>query len=125
MFGQVTHRHGDEDDKSNLSKHWLFKNKVEFEKRSLGNKYPTEMPPVVCRLPFDFRTPRNESLLLLAIRHKLERVADQLCELLGSDISTMSAAAGGGGNTPLWVALRSRQLSIASKLVRCGKFGST
>lgn len=63
------------------------------------------------------RTPQNESLLLLAIRHKLESVADQLCELLGSAVSSVPAT---DGNTPLWVALRSRQESIASKLVRCG-----
>jgi len=64
-----------------------------------------------------YRTPQKESLLLLAIRHKLEAVADQLCEVLGADISNVSAA-DSDGNTPLWVALRSRQESIASKLVR-------
>ena len=65
------------------------------------------------------RTPQNESLLLLAIRHKLETVADKLCEMLGTDISAISAD-DNSGNTPLWVALRSRQESIASKLVRFG-----
>ena len=58
-------------------------------------------------------------MLLLAIRHKLESVADQLCEVLGADISSVSAA-DSNGNTPLWVALRSRQENIASKLVRGG-----
>lgn len=60
------------------------------------------------------RTPQNESLLLLAIKHKLEVVADHLCEVLGTELSSADSK----GNSPLWVALRSRQETIASKLVR-------
>ena len=59
------------------------------------------------------RTPQNESLLLLSIRHQLEAVVDQLCEL-GSDLSLADK----NGNSPLWVALRSRQEMVATKLVR-------
>ena len=58
------------------------------------------------------RTPENETHLLIAIRHQLERVADKLCEM-GIDLS----AADTQGNSPLWVALRSRQETIATKLV--------
>lgn len=65
------------------------------------------------------RTPQNESLLLLAVKHKLEVVADHLCEVLGSDLSSLDRQ----GNSPLWVALRSRQETIASKLVRIGLYG--
>ena len=59
------------------------------------------------------RTPQNETLLLIAIRHQLERVADKLCEM-GVDLSMADTQ----GNSPLWVALRSRQETIATKLVR-------
>lgn len=59
------------------------------------------------------RTPQNESLLLLAVKHKLEVVADHLCEVLGAELSSADSK----GNSPLWVALRSRQENIASKLV--------
>lgn len=50
----------------------------------------------------------------MAIKHKLEGVADHLCEVLGTELSSKD----GQGNSPLWVALRSRQEAIASKLVR-------
>ena len=43
---------------------------------------------------------------------------DHLCEVLGADLSIID----GKGNSPLWVALRSRQESIASKLVRGQSF---
>ena len=59
-----------------------------------------------------FRTPQNETLLLIAIRHQLEKVADKLCEM-GVDLSMADTQ----GNSPLWVALRSRQETIATKLV--------
>ena len=62
---------------------------------------------------FPPRTPQNENLLLLAIKHRLEAVADQLCEVLGTELSSADSK----GNSPLWVALRSRQEDIASKLV--------
>ena len=58
------------------------------------------------------RTPQNETLLLIAIRHQLEKVADKLCEM-GVDLSMADTQ----GNSPLWVALRSRQETIATKLV--------
>ena len=59
------------------------------------------------------RTSNNETLLLVAIKHQLEPVADRLCDL-GAEVGVADAA----GNSPLWVALRSRQESIAAKLVR-------
>ena len=59
-----------------------------------------------------YRTPQNETLLLIAIRHQLEKVADKLCEM-GVDLSMADTQ----GNSPLWVALRSRQETIATKLV--------
>lgn len=59
------------------------------------------------------RTAQNETLLLVAIRHQLEPVADRLCDL-GAEVGVADAA----GNSPLWVALRSRQESVAAKLVR-------
>lgn len=59
-----------------------------------------------------FRTPQNETQLLIAIRHRLEDVADRLCEM-GVDLSMADTQ----GNSPLWVALRSRQETIATKLV--------
>ena len=49
----------------------------------------------------------------MAIKHQLEPVADRLCDL-GAEVGVADAA----GNSPLWVALRSRQESIAAKLVR-------
>ena len=58
------------------------------------------------------RTPQNETHLLIAIRHRLEDVADRLCEM-GVDLSMADTQ----GNSPLWVALRSRQETIATKLV--------
>ena len=59
------------------------------------------------------RSPSNkEGLLILAIRHQLEPVADRLCEM-GVDLG----ASDQHGNSPLWVALRSRQETIATKLV--------
>ncbi len=60
-----------------------------------------------------YRTPQNESLLLLAVKHRLEVVADHLCEVLGMELSMADSK----GNSPLWVALRSRQEAIATKLV--------
>lgn len=48
----------------------------------------------------------------MAIRHQLEEVADRLCEM-GSDVGAVDVS----GNSPLWVALRSRQQKIASRLV--------
>lgn len=68
----------------------------------------------VCFIPL--RTPQNESLLLLAVKHKLEMVADHLCEVLGSELSVADSK----GNSPIWVALRSRQETIAAKLVSWG-----
>ncbi len=59
------------------------------------------------------RTPENESLLILALRHQLEDVADRLCEL-GVDVNQADS----GGNSPLWVALRSKQEAVAAKLVQ-------
>ena len=59
------------------------------------------------------RTSQNETLLLVAIRHQLESVADRLCDL-GAEVGVVDSS----GNSPLWVALRSRQETIASKLVR-------
>ena len=59
------------------------------------------------------RTAQNETMLLLAIRHQLEPVADRLCDL-GAEVGVADSS----GNSPLWVALRSRQKSIAAKLVR-------
>ena len=59
-----------------------------------------------------YRTPQNETHLLNAIRHRLEDVADRLCEM-GVDLSMADTQ----GNSPLWVALRSRQETIATKLV--------
>jgi hypothetical protein len=50
---------------------------------------------------------------VLSVKHKLEVVADHLCEVLGSELSLADSE----GNSPLWVALRSRQETIASKLV--------
>ncbi len=58
------------------------------------------------------RTPQNESLLILALRHQLEDVADRLCEL-GVDVNQADSE----GNSPLWVALRSKQEAVAAKLV--------
>lgn len=58
------------------------------------------------------RTAQNETLLLVAIRHQLEPVADRLCDL-GAEVGVSDAS----GNSPLWVALRSRQESVAAKLV--------
>ena len=55
---------------------------------------------------------QNETLLLVAIRHQLEEVADRLCDI-GSEVGVADAS----GNSPLWVALRSRQEAIACKLV--------
>ena len=49
----------------------------------------------------------------MAVKHRLEVVADQLCEVLGAELSTADSK----GNSPLWVALRSRQENIATKLV--------
>ena len=60
-----------------------------------------------------YRTSKNETLLLVAIKHKLEPVADRLCDL-GAEASVADA----NGNSSLWVALRSQQESIAAKLVR-------
>ena len=67
-----------------------------------------------------YRTPQNETLLLIAIRHQLEKVADKLCEM-GVDLSMADTQ----GNSPLWVALRSRQETIATKLVRRLKYMCT
>ena len=58
------------------------------------------------------RTAYDETLLLLAICHQLEAVADRLCDL-GAEVGVADA----DGNSPLWVALRSGQESIAAKLV--------
>lgn len=51
-------------------------------------------------------------MLLVAIKHQLEPVADRLCDL-GAEVGVADA----NGNSPLWIALRSRQESIAAKLV--------
>ena len=59
-----------------------------------------------------FRTADNETLLLLAIRHQLHPVVDKLCDM-GADLSICDCK----GNSPLWVALRSRQEACAAKLV--------
>lgn len=59
-----------------------------------------------------FRTAENETLLLLAIRHQLHSVVDRLCSM-GADLSVSDRK----GNSPLWVALRSRQETCAAKLV--------
>ena len=58
------------------------------------------------------RTADNETLLLLAIRHQLHSVVDKLCGM-GADLSVSDRK----GNSPLWVALRSRQETCAEKLV--------
>ena len=58
------------------------------------------------------RTPQNESFLIVSIRHRLEDVADRLCEL-GVDVNQADHL----GNSPLWVALRSKQDAVAARLV--------
>ena len=62
------------------------------------------------------RTADNETLLVLAIRHQLHTVVDKLCDM-GADLSISDRK----GNSPLWVALRSRQDTCAQKLVSSGQ----
>jgi len=78
-----------------------------------------EHPLIVFSYLYDYyslfvshRTPANESFLIAAIRHSLEDVADRLCEL-GVDVNQADS----DGNSPLWVALRSKQEAVAAKLV--------
>ena len=49
---------------------------------------------------------------MMAIRLQLEPVVDALCKR-GADVNKSDA----NGNTPLWVALKSRRMDIASTLV--------
>ena len=49
---------------------------------------------------------------MLAIRHQLHQVVERLCGM-GADLSVSDRR----GNSPLWVALRSRQETCAEKLV--------
>ena len=58
------------------------------------------------------RTADDETLLLLGIRHQLHEVVERLCGM-GADLSVSDCK----GNSPLWVALRSRQYTCAEKLV--------
>lgn len=53
--------------------------------------------------------------MILSICHQLETVVDQLCGM-GAELGVTDL----DGNSPLWVALRSRQESTAAKLVRQG-----
>ena len=48
----------------------------------------------------------------MAIRLQLEPVVDSLCKR-GADVNSSDH----NGNTPLWIALKSRQMDIASTLV--------
>ena len=61
---------------------------------------------------FSVRTKENISPLMMAIRLQLEPVVDALCKR-GADVNKSD----GNGNTPLWVALKSRRMNIASTLV--------
>ena len=73
---------------------------------------PSLLPPSSSASP-QYRTADNETLLHLSIRHQLDVVVDRLCAM-GADLSANDKK----GNSPLWMALRSRQESCASKLVR-------
>ena len=57
-------------------------------------------------------TKENMSPLLMAIRLQLEPVVDSLCKR-GADENSSDE----NGNTPLWIALKSRQMDIATTLV--------
>lgn len=59
-----------------------------------------------------YRTPQNENLLVLSIRHRLEDVADRLCEM-GVDVNQTDQH----GDPPLWIALCSKQEAVATRLV--------
>ncbi len=52
------------------------------------------------------------SPILMAIHLQLEPVVDALCKR-GTDVNGSDE----NGNTPLWIALKSRQLDIAATLV--------
>ena len=52
------------------------------------------------------------SPLLMAIRLQLDPVVDSLCKR-GADVNSGDE----NGNTPVWIALKSRQMDIASTLV--------
>lgn len=67
----------------------------------------------VCVMCTPLRTGDNDSFLIMALRHQLEDVADRMCEL-GADVNQTDSE----GNSPLWVALRSKQEAVAAKLVR-------
>ena len=59
------------------------------------------------------RTKENMSPLLMAIRLQLEPVVDALCKR-GVDVNSSDE----NGNTPIWIALKSRQMDTAATLVR-------
>ena len=59
------------------------------------------------------------SPLLMAIRLQLEPVVDALCKR-GADGNSSDE----NGNTPLWIALKSRQMDIAATLVSIILFNS-
>ena len=60
-----------------------------------------------------YRTKQDKTILQMAIEKELGPVVENLCQL-GADVNGTDK----DGNTPLLIALRSKQFDIASILVR-------